>query len=38
MIDLNNGLIIVSNPDRKYVKRPVKRFITDDNKIPFFLP
>ena len=24
MIDLNNGLIRIRNPDRKYVKRPIK--------------
>ena len=25
MIDLNNGLIRIRNPDRKYVKRPINR-------------
>ena len=35
MIDLNNGLIRIRNPDRKYVKKPVKRIITDENKVPF---
>ena len=29
MIDLNNG-----NPDRKYVKKPINRIITDENKVP----
>ena len=37
MIDLNNGLIRVRNPDRKYVKKPVSRIITDENKVPIFL-
>ena len=37
MIDLNNGLIRIRNPDRKYVKRPVNRIITDENKLPIFL-
>ena len=37
MIDLNNLLIRIRNPDRKYVKRQVNRIITDENKIPIFL-
>ena len=37
MIDLNNGLIRIRNPDRKYVKRPVNRIIKDENKVPVFL-
>ena len=37
MIDLNNGLIRVRNPDRKYVKKPINRIITDVNKVPIFL-
>ena len=37
MIALNNGLIKIRNPDRKYVKRPIKRLITDENKVPIFL-
>ena len=37
MIDLNNGLIQIRNPDRKYVKRPINRIITDKNKVPIFL-
>ena len=37
MIDLNNGLIRTRNPDRKYVKKPIKRIITDENKVPIFL-
>ena len=35
MIDLNNRLIRIRNPDRKYVKRPIKRKITDE-KVPIF--
>ena len=37
MIDLNNGLIRIRNPDRKYVKKPMNRMITDENKMPFLL-
>ena len=37
MIDLNNGLIRISNPDRKYVKKPINRIITDENKVPISL-
>ena len=37
MIDLNNGLIRIRNPDRKYVKRPINRIITDEIKVPIFL-
>ena len=36
MIDLNNGLIRIRNPERKYVKKPIKRIITDENKVPIF--
>ena len=36
MIDLNNGLIRIRNPDRKYVKKPVNSIITDENKVPIF--
>ena len=32
MIDLNNGLIGIRNPDRKYVKKPNNRIIADENK------
>ena len=31
MIYLNNGLIRIRNPDRKYVKKPINRTITDEN-------
>ena len=37
MIDLNNGLIWIRNPDRKYVKKPVNRIITYENKVPILL-
>ena len=37
MIDMNNGLIKIRNPDGKYVKRPVNRIITDEKKVPIFL-
>ena len=37
MINLNNGLIRIRNPDRKYVKRPINRIIKDENKVPVFL-
>ena len=36
-IDLNNGLIMIRNPDRKYVKKSINRIITDENKVPIFL-
>ena len=37
MIDLNNGLIRIRNPDRKYLKRPINKIITDESKVPIFL-
>ena len=37
MIDMNNGLIRIRNPDRKYDKKPINRIITDENKVPTFL-
>ena len=37
MIDLNNSLIRIRNPDRKYVKKLINRIITDKNKVPIFL-
>ena len=37
MIDLNNGLIRIRNPNRKYVKKPINRIITGENKISIFL-
>ena len=36
MIDLNNGLIRIRNPDRKYVKRPINRIITVKIRYQFF--
>ena len=36
MIDLNNGLIMIRNPERKYVKKPINRIIADENKVPIF--
>ena len=37
MIDLNNGLSRFGNPDRKYVRRPNNRIITNEKRLPFFL-
>ena len=37
MIDLNNGLIRIRNPGRKYFKKPINRIITNENKVPIFL-
>ena len=37
MIHLNKGLIRIRNPDRKYVKRPACKIITDENKEPIWL-
>ena len=37
MIDLNKGLIRIRNPDWKYIKEPINRIITDENKVPIFL-
>ena len=36
-IDLNNGLIMIRKPDRKYGKKPIKRIMTDENKVSIFL-
>ena len=36
MIDLDNCLIRIRNPDRKCVKKPINRIITDENKVPIF--
>ena len=36
IIDLNNGLIRIRNPDRKYLKKPINSIITDENKVPIF--
>ena len=37
MIDLKNGLIRIRNPNWKYVKKPINRITTDENKVPIFL-
>ena len=37
MIYLNNGLIRIRNPNKKYVKGPVNRKMFDGNNIPVFL-
>ena len=34
MIDLNNSLIKIRNPDRKYVKKTINRILTDENQVP----
>ena len=36
MIDLNNGVMRIRNADRKYVRRPTIRKITDDAGAKFF--
>ena len=35
MIDLNNGPIRLQNLDWKYVRLPINKIITDENKVPF---
>ena len=35
--DLNNGQIRIRNPDRKYVRRPINRILTDEKNVPIFL-
>ena len=37
MINLNNGLIRIRNPDLKYVKKPSNIIITNNNKVPIYL-
>ena len=37
MVDLNNGLIRIRNPDGKYAKKAVIRIKTGENKVPIFL-
>ena len=36
MIDFNNGLISIRKPNRKYVRRPVNRIITNEKNTNFF--
>ena len=38
MIDLNDGLLRIGKPDRKYVKKPVNGIITDENKVTRYQP
>ena len=33
IIDMNNGLMRIRNLERKYVKRPVSRTTTEENKL-----
>ena len=37
MIDFNNGLIKLRNPERRFFKKPNNRTITDENKAAIFL-
>ena len=37
MIDLNNGLKRIRNPDWKYVKRPINIIIMDEYDVAIFL-
>ena len=37
MIDLNNGLIRIRNPNRKYVEKPINRIKIDENKVSIIL-
>ena len=37
MIDLNNSLIGIRNPDRKNVNKSINIIITDENKVAIFL-
>ena len=37
IIDLNNGLIRIRNPDRKYLKKQINRIITDETRYKSFL-
>ena len=37
IIELNNGLMRIRNPDRNYIKKPINRIKTDGNKVPIFL-
>ena len=36
MIDLNNSLIRIRNPDQRYVKKLINRIITDEITLPIF--
>ena len=37
MIELNNGLIRIRNQDGKYVRKPINRIKTNQNKVPIFI-
>ena len=37
VIDLNNGLIRIRNPERMYVRKPINRIKADENKVTIFL-
>ena len=37
MIKLNNSVIRIRKPDRNYIKKPIKKTITDEIKVPMFL-
>ena len=36
-IDLNNAMLRIRNPDRKYVIKPVNLIMANENKVPVFL-
>ena len=36
-IDLNNAILRIRNPDRKYVNKPVNLIMANENKAPVFL-
>ena len=37
IIDLNNGMFRIRNPERKYVIKPVNLIMANENKAPVFL-
>ena len=37
MIDLNDGLIRIKDPERKYEKKPINQILTNQAKVPLFL-
>ena len=37
IIESNNGLMRIRNPDRNYIEKPINRIKTDGNKVPIFL-
>ena len=36
-IDLNDGLIWIKDPERKYEKKPLNQILHNQDKVPFFL-